>query len=45
MKNIFYSIMILSIFLGIVSCKDMDSTYKEYIVPNGRVYPGIAKER
>ena len=44
MKNIFYSIMILSIFLGIVSCRDMDSTYKEYIVPNGRVYPGIAKE-
>ncbi|MFR2070495.1 MAG: DUF4998 domain-containing protein [Bacteroides nordii] len=44
MKNIFYGLMILSVLLGIISCKDMDSTYKEYIIPNGRVYPGIAKE-
>lgn len=44
MKNIFYGIMMLFLFLGIVSCKDMDDTYREYIIPNGRVYPGIAKE-
>lgn len=44
MKNIFYSFIMLSVLLGIVSCKDMDSTYKEYIIPNGRVYPGVAKE-
>lgn len=44
MKNIFYSFIILSVLLSIVSCKDMDSTYKEYIIPNGRVYPGVVKE-
>lgn len=44
MKNIFYSFIMLSVLLGIVSCKDMDSTYKEYIIPNGRVYPGVAKD-
>ncbi|WP_291586293.1 DUF4998 domain-containing protein [Bacteroides sp.] len=43
MKKIFYSFMLLSVLLSFVSCKDMDGTYEEYIVPNGRVYPGVAK--
>lgn len=43
MKNIFYSFVLLSVLLNFVSCKDMDSTYEEYIIPNGRVYPGVAK--
>ena len=32
----------LLIFLALFSCKNQDSTYEEYLVPNGLVYPGKA---
>lgn len=43
MKNIFY-IMILFVICSFTACKEMDSTYEQYIVPNGIIYPGKALE-
>lgn len=41
MKNLFYAIVLL-IICSFTACKDMDSTYAQYIVPNGITYPGKA---
>ena len=37
MKYIFIFLMVI---LTMTGCKDMDSTYKEYVVVGGIVYPG-----
>lgn len=43
MKNIFYYTSIISIMLVMLTaCKKMDSTYKNFVVPDGIVYPGKA---
>ncbi len=40
---ILFNIMITGLFLvNIMACKEMDSTYKDLIVPGGIVYPGKA---
>ncbi|MDR2036743.1 MAG: hypothetical protein LBQ60_02345 [Bacteroidales bacterium] len=41
MKKSVY-IIVIGIILGFFSCKDQDSIYEEYIVPNGLPYPGKA---
>lgn len=41
MKRLIY-ILIAGIICSLSSCKDMDSIYQEYIVPNGLSYPGKA---
>lgn len=41
MKKLIY-ILIAGIVWSFSSCKDMDSIYQEYIVPNGLTYPGKA---
>ena len=41
MKKLAY-IILTGIISGIPSCKDPDSIYKEYIVPNGLTYPAKA---
>ena len=41
MKNIVYTILAAVIFL-LPSCKDPNSIFDEYIIPNGRSYPGMA---
>jgi hypothetical protein len=38
MKNTAIYIIILSMFT-LASCLDMDESYREYIVPNGKIYP------
>lgn len=38
MKKIICYLMILCGLL-VYSCKDMDSTYEEFIIPNGKIYP------
>lgn len=43
MKKIFY-IIALFIICSTTACKDMDSLYEQYIVPNGITYPGKALE-
>ena len=43
MKNIAY-IILTGIVLGCVSCKDQDSIYEEFLVPNGIVYPMPAQK-
>ena len=43
MKKIIYYSILLFIVTGIfTSCKKMDSTYKEFVVPGGIIYPGKA---
>ncbi|MEI3800638.1 MULTISPECIES: DUF4998 domain-containing protein [unclassified Chitinophaga] len=43
MKNIFHYISILfSMLVILTACKKMDSTYKQFVVPDGIVYPGKA---
>lgn len=37
MKN--YYIYLCTLFIAFSSCKDMSSEYKEFIIPNGYVYP------
>jgi hypothetical protein len=36
-------IILLYVLACFTSCKDMDSVYKEFIVSNGIIYPGVAK--
>ena len=43
MKNVVYAILTAIIF-GFPSCKNSESIYEEYIVPNGLSYPGKALE-
>lgn len=44
MKKIIYYLSVLVIVLtAIISCKRMDSTYEQYIVPGGKTYIGKAK--
>ena len=42
MKN--HIILITGIILALFSCKSQDSTYEEFIVPNGKIYPGPAQD-
>jgi hypothetical protein len=39
MKKIIYLMMIVFAAGYVFSCKEMDSTYKEFLVPNGLTYP------
>lgn len=40
MKSIHWYSTILSLFICLIGCKKMDSTYKQYIVPGGLPYTG-----
>ncbi|MVZ63835.1 DUF4998 domain-containing protein [Sphingobacterium humi] len=44
MNNIKYLIWSCLWIISMTSCKKMDSTYKEYVVPSGIVYPGKVVE-
>jgi hypothetical protein len=45
MKNILYYTAIISCMLAMLTaCKKMDSTYKQFVVTDGIVYPGKANK-
>ncbi|WP_257669722.1 DUF4998 domain-containing protein [Parapedobacter tibetensis] len=42
MKTIIYTMLIPAMLISAFSCKEMDDSYKAYVVPNGTTYPAKA---